>query len=83
MKGGLAVFDQITKKKAILDSKLPLNSEKLNTLKKYVDVDFTYNSNAIEGKYSYNYRNKGYFRGWINHWGKGKSLKRAFGSNKS
>ena len=43
------MFDKITKKKAILDSKRPFDREMLNNLKKYFDVELTYNSNAIEG----------------------------------
>ncbi|MCU7209644.1 Fic family protein [Turicibacter sp. 1E2] len=36
-------------KKQLLDSKRPLSREVLMNLKKYFDVEFTYNSNAIEG----------------------------------
>ncbi|MBU5316518.1 Fic family protein [Clostridium bornimense] len=43
------MFNEIDSKKAVLDSKRPLDKEALNNLKKYFDVDLTYNSNAIEG----------------------------------
>ncbi|MBO0563414.1 Fic family protein [Clostridium botulinum] len=37
------------KKKEILDSKRPFNKNSIENLKKYFDVELTYNSNAIEG----------------------------------
>lgn len=43
------MFKAIDNKKLILDSKRPLNKEVVNNLKKYFDVELTYNSNAIEG----------------------------------
>lgn len=43
------MFNDIEKKKDLLDSKRPLDSRALNNLKKYFDVELTYNSNAIEG----------------------------------
>lgn len=43
------MFKLIDDKKDILDSKRPLNPEVLKNLKKYFDVELTYNSNAIEG----------------------------------
>jgi Fic family protein len=43
------MFHDIDKKKALLDSKRPLNDIALDNLKKYFDVELTYNSNAIEG----------------------------------
>lgn len=43
------MFNKIDEKKALLDSKRPLNSIALENLKRYFDVELTYNSNAIEG----------------------------------
>ncbi|KAI3349492.1 Fic family protein [Clostridium botulinum] len=43
------MFTNVDNKKSILDSKRPLNKEALDNLKKYFDVELTYNSNAIEG----------------------------------
>lgn len=43
------MFKKIDEKKALLDSKRPLNSRALENLKRYFDVELTYNSNAIEG----------------------------------
>lgn len=43
------MFIEIDKKKSLLDSKRPLTQEALANLKKYFDVELTYNSNAIEG----------------------------------
>lgn len=43
------MFQSIDDKKAILDSKRPLSKEALDNLKRYFDVELTYNSNAIEG----------------------------------
>lgn len=43
------MFGLIDDKKSILDSKRPLSTEVLKNLKKYFDVELTYNSNAIEG----------------------------------
>lgn len=43
------MLNEIDKKKKILDSKRPLSIQALNNLKKYFDVELTYNSNAIEG----------------------------------
>ena len=40
---------QIKNKKAKLDSLRPLSNEQLKNLKNYFDIEFTYNSNAIEG----------------------------------
>ena len=43
------MFAILDDKKQFLDSKRPLSREVLTNLKKYFDVEFTYNSNAIEG----------------------------------
>ena len=43
------MFTVLDEKKQLLDSKRPLSREVLTNLKKYFDVEFTYNSNAIEG----------------------------------
>lgn len=43
------MLNEIDEKKKILDSKSPLSIQTLNNLKKYFDVELTYNSNAIEG----------------------------------
>lgn len=43
------MLNEIDEKKKILDSKRPLSIQTLNNLKKYFDVELTYNSNAIEG----------------------------------
>lgn len=43
------MFENIDNKKSILDSKRPLKKEVLDNLKRYFDVELTYNSNAIEG----------------------------------
>lgn len=43
------MFQSIDDKKAVLDSKRPLSKEALDNLKRYFDVELTYNSNAIEG----------------------------------
>ena len=43
------MFNEIDKKKSLLDSKRPLDRKAVENLKKYFDVEFTYNSNAIEG----------------------------------
>lgn len=43
------MFQKIDAKKAVLDSKRPLSKESLDNLKRYFDVELTYNSNAIEG----------------------------------
>ena len=43
------MFTLLDEKKQLLDSKRPLSREVLTNLKKYFDVEFTYNSNAIEG----------------------------------
>ena len=43
------MFKNIDNKKNILDSKRPLKKEVLDNLKRYFDVELTYNSNAIEG----------------------------------
>lgn len=43
------MFEKIDEKKKILDSKRPLNSKSLENLKRFFDVELTYNSNAIEG----------------------------------
>lgn len=43
------MFTNIDNKKSILDSKRHLNKGALENLKKYFDVELTYNSNAIEG----------------------------------
>lgn len=49
MRGGYIVFEKLDKKKLTLDSYRPFAREVLNNLKSYFDVEFTYNSNAIEG----------------------------------
>lgn len=46
---GENMFEDIDKKKALLDKKIPLNKDVIYNLKKYFDVELTYNSNAIEG----------------------------------
>lgn len=43
------MFKEIDEKKSLLDSKRPLNGNAIDNLKKYFDVELTYNSNAIEG----------------------------------
>lgn len=43
------MFKIIDDKKSILDKQRPLSPEILKNLKKYFDVELTYNSNAIEG----------------------------------
>ncbi len=43
------MFEKIEEDKRILDSKRPLNNQQIKNLKKYFDVELTYNSNAIEG----------------------------------
>ncbi|ADL50874.1 Fic family protein [Clostridium cellulovorans] len=43
------MLKKIDDKKSILDSKRPLKKEVIDNLKKYFDVELTYNSNAIEG----------------------------------
>ncbi|WP_097028283.1 Fic family protein [Clostridium peptidivorans] len=43
------MFKDIDTKKRILDSKRPFNEMAIKNLKKYFDVELTYNSNAIEG----------------------------------
>lgn len=43
------MFELLDEKKSILDSKRPLNRKALENLKRYFDVELTYNSNAIEG----------------------------------
>ncbi len=42
------MFTNIDNKKSILDSKRHLNKGALENLKKYFDVELTYNSNAVE-----------------------------------
>jgi len=41
---GIKMFKEIDKKKALLDSKRPLSSNAIDNLKKYFDVELTYNS---------------------------------------
>ncbi|OWZ82738.1 Fic family protein [Natranaerobius trueperi] len=43
------MFKELEEKKQRLDEKRPLSKEKITQLKQYFDVEFTYNSNAIEG----------------------------------
>lgn len=43
------LFKQIDKKKKLLDSKRPLNKQTLNSLRENYILEWTYNSNAIEG----------------------------------
>ncbi|SMB79967.1 Fic/DOC family protein [Desulfonispora thiosulfatigenes DSM 11270] len=43
------MFEEIDKQKVLLDSKKPFSKIAINNLKKYYDVELTYNSNAIEG----------------------------------
>ncbi|WP_234123670.1 Fic family protein [Clostridium hydrogenum] len=43
------MIKEIDEKKKILDSKRPFNDTCVKNLKQYFDVEFTYNSNAIEG----------------------------------
>lgn len=43
------MFNEIDEKKKVLDSKRHLSIQALNNLKKYFNVELTYNSNAIEG----------------------------------
>ncbi|WP_010236908.1 Fic family protein [Clostridium arbusti] len=43
------MFEEINRKKQILDSRRPFNKTIIKNLKKYFDVELTYNSNAIEG----------------------------------
>ncbi|MCL2382666.1 MAG: Fic family protein [Oscillospiraceae bacterium] len=42
-------FDEIDRKKKVLDSKRPLPRETVNSLRENYILDWTYNSNAIEG----------------------------------
>ena len=42
-------FEELDKKKSILDSKRPLPKETLNSLEENFKLEWTYNSNAIEG----------------------------------
>lgn len=43
------MFKEIDEKKVLLDAKRPLSTNSIGNLKKYFDIDLTYNSNAIEG----------------------------------
>jgi len=43
------MFEEIDEKRKLLDSKRPFSKTAIDNLKKYYDVEFTYNSNAIEG----------------------------------
>ncbi|MCT4509289.1 MAG: hypothetical protein N4A48_11155 [Tepidibacter sp.] len=43
------MFEEIDKKKKLLDSKRPFSKTAIDNLKKYYDVELTYNYNAIEG----------------------------------
>ncbi|ACB86122.1 Fic family protein [Natranaerobius thermophilus] len=43
------MFKELEEKKQKLDEKRPLSKEQVKQLKQYFDVEFTYNSNAIEG----------------------------------
>lgn len=43
------LLNKIDGKKALIDSRRPLTDEQISRIKKVFDVDFTYNSNAIEG----------------------------------
>lgn len=43
------MFQEIDKKKILLDNKRPFSKVEIDNLKKYYDVELTYNSNAIEG----------------------------------
>lgn len=43
------MFEEIDKKKILLDNKRPFSKFAIDSLKKYYDVELTYNSNAIEG----------------------------------
>lgn len=43
------MFQEIEKKKKLLDSKRPFAKRAIENLKAFYDVEFTYNSNAIEG----------------------------------
>jgi Fic family protein len=43
------MLKEIDEKKFLLDSKRPLSGNAIDNLKKYFDVELTYNSNAIEG----------------------------------
>ncbi|WP_027625274.1 Fic family protein [Clostridium lundense] len=43
------MFNEIDNKKTLLDNKRPFNKVAIDNLKKYFDVELTYNSNAIEG----------------------------------
>lgn len=47
--GVKVMFKEIDIKKNLLDSKRPLDKAAVENLKKYFDVELTYNSNAIEG----------------------------------
>ena len=42
-------FDDINKKVELLNSKRPISNEAIKSLKKTIDLEFTYNSNGIEG----------------------------------
>lgn len=43
------LINKIDEKKSLIDSRRPLSTDQLDRIKKVFDVDFTYNSNAIEG----------------------------------
>ena len=45
----MIMFKEIDEKKVLLDAKRPLSTNSIGNLKKYFDIDLTYNSNAIEG----------------------------------
>ena len=43
------LLNQIKLKKDKLDNLRPLSNEQIKNLKNYFDIEFTYNSNAIDG----------------------------------
>lgn len=43
------MFNEIDRKKAIIDSKRPLPAETVESIRKHLFLEWTYNSNAIEG----------------------------------
>lgn len=68
------MFEKIDKKKKLLDSKIPFSKIVVDNLKKYYDVELTYNSNAIEGNTLTRIQTKLIIEDGITI-GKGKSLK--------
>lgn len=68
------MFEEIDKKKKLLDSKRPFSKTAIDNLKKYYDVELTYNYNAIEGNILTITETKVVLEDGITIW-KGKTLK--------